>query len=1107
MHNGSQFNPPPAKQPRLQHQPHPQPTQHSAPQLPTNQTVQDNRSPLVNQYIDYVKTVYSDKNRKVERDTHTVKWPPTPSEVYINLVSINRKMSRGQRSEYNEVTKAMVQHGDVDIVRGKKWPIDFKEIAACDPDPSQCLEQVVLVEGAPGVGKSTFAWEFCRRWERGEIAQQYQLVLLLRLRDERMSKAKTLGDLIYHSSDAVHQAVVTHLEHSHGLNTLFILEGFDELPDACRSENSVFLQLIHGELLPHATVMVTSRPWAVEFLIKDYSNRISQHIEILGFTSTQISEYFSSVLSENEAKELETYISDRLQLKGCMYIPLNTAIVVTVYQESQASGFPMPTTLTELYIALVQILILRYLKGHRLESHTDSSIGIFNTSVPLEVQGHFINLCHLAHRGIFGSRKIQLIFGESDLPEDFDNLGFMDSVTELYVTRGTVSSHNFLHLTFQEFLAAVHISNMSSEEQLTHFQKHRNGRFKVVLRFLAGLTKLGCLLNGNEFINPPKSTRSWSILKPNSEVTADLVNWIFEAQSDEINEKLIGTGLVQFTSAKSLHAIDYYALGYCIVHSQCQWLLDLKFITKEKAEMLVAGASDGPICRSRVIGLELDSHYKVILDGLKKSVLNLQELSLPITKKCNITWSDLSSLRVLEINSQIPRLRHFQRPRYGQGMEDIAKGLLSNQSLERLILNVSVPYYIADVFTDAGVDYLAQFIATSNTLQYLKIPPDMFTLHGLKILAKIVHYSKFLKKERRTLRICDEDSALASPNMAGCSDILYSGNEPPLMLVVLDKGSETTAVIFNDVKELDEVLRSYPNMGQHILIRVPTPINVNNLLSLAQVLHNNDMLHVKVTLDVNDVRDIKELLKAYPNMGQCNVHLSVSEVTVNVSDLLQLAQVKHNNPTLHIMIGRLRVKINDRRDIEGLDEVLRSCPNMEPYIYIDFHYLVNISNLLEVAQVMHNHPTLHVIGKLSVKIDDRRDTEGLDEVLKTYPNMKQYIGVCLVNVSDLPLLLHSNHIIPQVTVTVRICDGEDIKVLDKVLREHSDLHKYNISLSFPGHPTLSWMDVEVINCLPSEVYEIKREYPDYVQNIDSIFLTPWMSDQGIKSIMCPSPNQ
>ena len=878
-----QFNPPPAKQPRLQHQPHPQPTQHSAPQLPTtSQTVQDSRSPL-DQYIDYVKTVY--KKSEVERDTHTVKWPPTPSKVYINLVSINRKMSRGQMSEYNKVTKAMVQHGDVDVVRGKKWPLDFNEIAAGDPDPSQCLEQVILVEGAPGVGKSTFAWEFCRRWERGEIAQQYQLVLLLRLRDERISKAKALGELIYHPFDAVQQAVVTYLEHSLGLNTLFILEGFDELPGSCRSENSVFLQLIHGELLPHATVMVISRPWAIQFLIKDYPNRISQHIEILGFTSKQISEYFSSVLSENEAKDLEIYINDRPQLKGCMYVPLNTAIVVTVYQESQASGFPMPTTLTELYIALVQILILRYLKGYSLESPTDSSIRIFNTSVPLEVQGHFVKLCHLAYKGIFGSRKIQLIFGESDLPEDFDNLGFMDSVTEFYVTRGTVLSHNFLHLTFQEFLAAVHISNMSSEEQLTHFLRHMDGRFNVVLRFLAGLTKLVCLLGASEeFISPPESVRIYN-LNPDSAITAELVNWMFEAQSDDINEKLIGTGLIEFTCSKSRswQAMDYYSLGYCIVHSQCQWMLDLRSISKEKAEMLVAGASDGPIGRSRVIGLDLNSNFGVLLEGLK-DVLNLQELSLLITEKCSsIPWTTyFFSLKVLNIRAYT---QNKVSEGIRQGMEDVAKAMLSNQSLERLEL------YGSPSFTDATVDYLAQFIVNSNTLQCLEMDKCIFSVYGVQLLAQIIHCSsKVHEKERRRLRVIyNKNSA-----MAHHSDTLYPGKEPHIELVVGHHSSKTLQEIkFDDVKDLDDVLRACPNIVQNIHISLPTTVTVNNLLQLAQVMYKN--------------------------------------------------------------------------------------------------------------------PTLHMKGTLRVKITDRRDTEDLDEVLRTYPNMKQYIDSCSVNLSDLPLLLHGSH--------------------------------------------------------------------------------------------------
>ena len=111
------------------------------------------------------------------------------------------------------------------------------------------------------VYRETFAWEFCRRWERGEIALQYQLVLLLRLREERISNAKTLEDSIYHPSKDVCHTLNRELEFSLRINILIILEGFDELPDNCRINGSIFMDLISGKLLPLATVLVTSRPW------------------------------------------------------------------------------------------------------------------------------------------------------------------------------------------------------------------------------------------------------------------------------------------------------------------------------------------------------------------------------------------------------------------------------------------------------------------------------------------------------------------------------------------------------------------------------------------------------------------------------------------------------------------------------------------------------------------------------------------------------------------------------------------------------------------------------------------------------------------------------
>ena len=96
------------------------------------------------------------------------------------------------------------------------------------------------------------------------------------------------------------------LEFSFGINTL---EGFDELPDNCRINGSIFMDLIAGKLLPLATVLVTSRPWATQGIRMSYGNRIYQHIEILGFTAHQITEYIESTLLQDKVCDLKAYVS------------------------------------------------------------------------------------------------------------------------------------------------------------------------------------------------------------------------------------------------------------------------------------------------------------------------------------------------------------------------------------------------------------------------------------------------------------------------------------------------------------------------------------------------------------------------------------------------------------------------------------------------------------------------------------------------------------------------------------------------------------------------------------------------------------------------------
>ena len=53
-------------------------------------------------------------------------------------------------------------------VLGDDWLIDSNEsFETSDEDEKETL-RFILVEGPPGIGKSTFAWEVCRRWDEIE---------------------------------------------------------------------------------------------------------------------------------------------------------------------------------------------------------------------------------------------------------------------------------------------------------------------------------------------------------------------------------------------------------------------------------------------------------------------------------------------------------------------------------------------------------------------------------------------------------------------------------------------------------------------------------------------------------------------------------------------------------------------------------------------------------------------------------------------------------------------------------------------------------------------------------------------------------------------------
>ena len=149
-------------------------------------------------------------------------------------------------------------HGNIDDIVCDKHPMEFHQIAKKLADGS--WPKLILVEGAPGVGKSTFAWNMCRNWSEGNILSQYKLVVLLRLRDKRVREAEILCDLIYYHDPEEQKLIVKEILISNGSETLLLFEGYDELPvQLQKDKESILVQIVSGDCLPETTVLVTSR--------------------------------------------------------------------------------------------------------------------------------------------------------------------------------------------------------------------------------------------------------------------------------------------------------------------------------------------------------------------------------------------------------------------------------------------------------------------------------------------------------------------------------------------------------------------------------------------------------------------------------------------------------------------------------------------------------------------------------------------------------------------------------------------------------------------------------------------------------------------------------
>ena len=173
------------------------------------------------------------------------KYLPTLKAPFINLAMI--KYSPEQRDEFTRQTL----HGGVDQILQSKTPINIEYLLT--PEEGGRPVRFILVEGPPGNGKSTFAWEVCRRWDEIESLRDYDTVVLLKLREKWVLNAASLYDIFRYDYDPeLPKIILQELAKTHGKNVLLVLDGFDEVSQSFH-ENPIIKKILCKQLLPECS--------------------------------------------------------------------------------------------------------------------------------------------------------------------------------------------------------------------------------------------------------------------------------------------------------------------------------------------------------------------------------------------------------------------------------------------------------------------------------------------------------------------------------------------------------------------------------------------------------------------------------------------------------------------------------------------------------------------------------------------------------------------------------------------------------------------------------------------------------------------------------------
>uniref|UniRef100_A0A8C9XWQ7 B30.2/SPRY domain-containing protein n=1 Tax=Sander lucioperca TaxID=283035 RepID=A0A8C9XWQ7_SANLU len=541
--------------------------------------------------------------------------------------------------------------------------------------------RTVMTKGVAGIGKTVLTQKFTLDWAEGKANQDIQFTFTFTFRELNVLKEKkySLVELVHLFFSETKEAGICRFEE---FPVVFIFDGLDEcrlpldflnteiLTDVTESTSVGVLltNLIRGKLLPSARLWITTRPAAANQIPPECVDMVT---EVRGFTDAQKEEYFRKrFLDEGQTSRIISHIKKSRSLHIMCHIPIFCWIIATVLEKvlKTREEEKLPKTLTEMYIHFMVVQSKRknvkYDGGAEKDPHWSP-----DTRKMIESLGK------LAFEQL---QKGNLIFYESDLTEcgiDITAASLYSGVfTETFKEEKGLYQDKvfcFIHLSVQEFLAALHVhltftnsgvnlllekrkttwlSNVFRDKSTCFYQsavakalQSPNGHLDLFLRFLLGLSLetnqnllRGLLTQTGSMSETNKKTANYIKKKINKDLSAEKSINLFHCLNELNNHSLVEDIQQSLRSGSlsidKLSPAQWSALVFILLSSE----KDLDVFDLKKY-----GASEEALLRLLPV---VKASKKALLSGCELSERSCEALS-------SVLSSQSSSLRELDLSN------------------------------------------------------------------------------------------------------------------------------------------------------------------------------------------------------------------------------------------------------------------------------------------------------------------------------------------------------------------------------------------------------------------------------------------------------------------------